>query len=80
MVSSQEHYFDKNVSKTWTDSGTIEVKELGSEKRNSSIRKEDFSVSKLAKQCGLVYRETENTLINTGMQPFVVHLVIKDQK
>ena len=32
------------------------------------------SLTKLKKQCGVSYRESENFMFNTGSQPFVVDI------
>ena len=39
-------------------------------------KKNDILLRAMDKQCGMVYKETENTLIDTGMQPFIVQVDI----
>ena len=33
-----------------------------------------YSLERLSKQCGLTYKATENTLLGSGYQPFVVNV------
>ena len=38
---------------------------------------ERFNIRPLIKQCGMVFRGSENTLLGTGVQPFLVEVNIK---
>ena len=39
-----------------------------------------FNIRPLTKQCGMTYRGSENTMLGTGRQPFLVVVKIKGQK
>ena len=65
VVSMTEHYLNLI--------GTSEAEQC--QKQDQKITQ--FTIEQLSKQCGLTYRASENTLFNSGVQPFVVDVVIK---
>ena len=58
----------------------MDTKEIPGEKEINTIKNKRMEFQKLPKQCGLVYSENGNALVNSGLQPFVVEIKIKKQE